>query len=72
MDKFIPELAPGRGREDYCSRVDILIMCLLLAVAVMLWRGAKREMTIALWVVGLILMVGLFRWHVTSTLDLSF
>lgn len=47
-------------------------MCLLLAVALMLWRGAKREMTIALWVVGLILMVGLFRWHVTSTLDLSF
>ena len=47
-------------------------MVVLLAVALMLWRGAKREMTIALWVVGLVLMIGLFRWHVTSQLDLSF
>lgn len=47
-------------------------MVVLLAVALMLWRGVKREMTIALWVVGLIMMIGLFRWHVTSELDLSF
>jgi hypothetical protein len=52
--------------------VDILILLLLLGIAWMIWRGAKREMVIALWVVGLILMVGLFRYHVTSVLDLSF
>jgi len=47
-------------------------MILLLGIAVMIWRGAKREMTIALWIVGVILMIGLFRYHVTSVLDLSF
>ena len=47
-------------------------MILLLGVALMIWRGAKHQMVIALWVVGLIAMIGLFRYHVTSTLDLSF
>jgi hypothetical protein len=29
-------------------------------------------MIIALWAVGVVAMIGLFRYHVTSTLDLSF
>jgi hypothetical protein len=29
-------------------------------------------MIIALWAVGLVAMIGLFRYHVTSVLDLSF
>ena len=47
-------------------------MILLLVLAVLIWRGARRGMIIALWAVGLVAMIGLFRYHVTSTLDLSF
>jgi hypothetical protein len=52
--------------------VDILIMILLFVLALLIWRGARRGMIIALWAVGLVAMIGLFRYHVTSTLDLSF
>jgi hypothetical protein len=52
--------------------VDILIMILLLALALLVWRGANRGVTIALWAVALVATIGLFRYHVTSTLDLSF
>jgi len=52
--------------------VDILIMTLLLAIVLLIWRGANRYLIIALWFVGLIATVGLFRFHVTSALDLSF
>ena len=47
-------------------------MVLLLALALLVWRGAKRGVIIAVWAVGLVAMIGLFRYHVTSTLDLSF
>ena len=47
-------------------------MILLLVLALLIWRGAKRGMVIALWVVGTVAMLGLFRFHVTSLLDLSF
>ncbi len=47
-------------------------MILLLVIALLIWRGARRGMIIALWAVGLVAMIGLFRYHVTSTLDLSF
>jgi multisubunit Na+/H+ antiporter MnhF subunit len=52
--------------------MDILIMILLLVLAVLVWRGANRGVVIALWVVGVVATVGLFRYHVTSLLDLSF
>jgi multisubunit Na+/H+ antiporter MnhF subunit len=52
--------------------VDILIMILLLVLALLVWRGANRGVVIALWVVGLVATIGLFRYHVTSMLDLSF
>lgn len=47
-------------------------MALLLVITLLVWRGAKRGMIIALWAVALVATIGLFRYHVTSTLDLSF
>lgn len=47
-------------------------MILLLVIALMIWRGANRHVIITLWLVGLVAAVGLFRFHVTSHLDLSF
>ncbi len=47
-------------------------MILLLGIALLIWRGAKRGTIISLWAVGLVAMIGLFRYHVTSVLDLSF
>lgn len=47
-------------------------MILLLVIALMIWRGANRYVIIALWFLGLVAAVGLFRFHVTSHLDLSF
>ena len=47
-------------------------MALLLTVAILIWRGAKRGLVIGLWFLGLVAMMGLFRYHVTSVLDLSF
>ena len=47
-------------------------MTLLLALVLLIWRGANRYVIIALWFVGLIATVGLFRFLVTSSLDLSF
>lgn len=47
-------------------------MILLLGIAMLIWRGAKRGTILALWIVGVVAMIGLFRYHVTSVLDLSF
>jgi hypothetical protein len=47
-------------------------MILLLGLALLIWRGAKRGLILGLWAVGLVAMIGLFRYHVTSVLDLSF
>ena len=47
-------------------------MAILMAVALLIWRGAKRGYVIALWMVALVAMFGLFRYHITSPLDLSF
>jgi hypothetical protein len=52
--------------------VDILIMILLFGIALLIWRGATRGLILSLWFVGLVAMIGLFRYHVTSVLDLSF
>ena len=52
--------------------MDIAIMVLLLVIALLIWRGEKRGLILGLWVIGLVAMVGLFRYHVTSVLDLSF
>ncbi len=47
-------------------------MILLLGITLLVWRGARHGVIIALWAVGLVAMIGLFRYHVTSVLDLSF
>lgn len=47
-------------------------MILLLVIALLIWRGAKNGLILSLWVIGVIAMIGLFKWHVTSVLDLSF
>ncbi|MFN8125270.1 MAG: DUF5993 family protein [Candidatus Nanopelagicales bacterium] len=52
--------------------MDIIILVLLMITAFLIVRGAKRGLIISLWVISLILMLGLFRYHVTSALDLSF
>lgn len=47
-------------------------MILLFALALMIWRGAKHGLILTLWVIGVVAMIGLFKYHVTSVLDLSF
>lgn len=47
-------------------------MAVLTATVVLMLRGAPRVWVLGLWVLGLVLMLGLFRYHVTSPLDLSF
>lgn len=47
-------------------------MFLLFAIALLVWRGAKGGVVLGLWVLGVVAMLGLFRYHVTSVLDLSF
>lgn len=64
---------PRRGWvRIYCLLVDILIMILLLVITVLVWRGANRGTVIGLWLIGIVAVISLFRFHVTSTLDLSF
>lgn len=52
--------------------MDIIILFLLLFTALAIWRDAPRGLVLGCWVVALVLMIGLFRHHVTSSLGLSF
>ena len=52
--------------------MDVIILVLLFITALLILKGAKRGLILSLWVLSLILMLGLFRYHVTSALDLSF
>lgn len=52
--------------------MDIIILFLLLFTALIIWRGGPRSLVLVCWVVALVLMIGLFRYHVTSSLGLSF
>lgn len=52
--------------------MDIIILVLLLVTALLIVKGAKRGLVLSLWLITLVLMLGLFRYHVTSALDLSF
>lgn len=47
-------------------------MILLLGIALLVWRGAKSGLILGLWVLGVVAVLGLFKYHVTSVLDLSF
>ena len=52
--------------------MDIIIMIVLMATAICAWRGLSRNVVMTLWVIGLVLMLGLFKYHVTSPLHLNF
>ena len=52
--------------------MDILILFLLLVTAVAIWRGAPHALVLSCWVGSLCLMLGLFNYHVSSSLGLSF
>ena len=52
--------------------MDIIILFLLLFIGLAMWRGAPRWLVLGCWTACLLLMLGLFRHHVTSTLGLSF
>lgn len=52
--------------------MDIIILALLLITALLIIAGVRRGVVLAMWLVTLVLMLGLFRYHVTSALDLSF
>lgn len=54
------------------ARMDIIILFLLLFTAASIWRGAPRPLVLSCWVAALVLMLGLFRYHATSSLGLSF
>lgn len=47
-------------------------MVLLLLLAVLIYRGVRRGLVLALWLITAVAVVALFRYHVTSPLDLSF
>ena len=52
--------------------MDIIIMAVLTALALLAYRGAKRVWVIGLWTLGLVLMLILFKIHATSHLHLNF
>ncbi len=52
--------------------MDIIILALLLLTAVLVVRGGARKWILTTWFIALVLMLALFRYHVTSPLDLSF
>ena len=52
--------------------MDIIILFILLFTALAIWRDAPRGLVLGFWVLALVLMIGLFRYHVTSSLGLSF
>ncbi len=52
--------------------MDILIMILLLATAIVTYRGMAARWILSLWTVSLVAMLLLFNYHVTSSLNLNF
>ena len=52
--------------------MDTIIMLLLLVTAVAAYRGLSRRVILIVWLIALISMVGLFRYHVSSKLHLNF
>lgn len=52
--------------------MDILILFILLLTGAAIWRDAPRWLVLGGWTLALVLMLGLFRYHVTSSLGLSF
>lgn len=52
--------------------MDIIILFLLLLTGIAIWRRAPAWVVLAGWALALVLMAGLFRYHLTDPLGLSF
>ena len=52
--------------------MDILILVLLMVTGIAIWREAPRWLVLCCWSLAFVMMLGLFRYHVTSSLGLSF
>lgn len=52
--------------------MDIIILFVLFLTGLTIWRGAPRWLVLCGWTLAFVLMIGLFRYHVTSSLGLSF
>jgi hypothetical protein len=61
----------GNTRRDRTG-MDILILFLLLFTALGIWRGAPRALLLTCWLGALGMMLGLFDYHVSTSLGLSF
>lgn len=62
---------PEQARTEE-ALMDIIILALLFVTVILVLRAASRKLILTFWILSLILMLGLFRYHVTSALDLSF
>ncbi len=61
----------GNTRRDRTG-MDILILFLLLFTSLGIWRGAPRALLLTCWLGALGMMLGLFNYHVSTSLGLSF
>jgi hypothetical protein len=52
--------------------MDILILFVLLLTSLAIWYKAPRWLVLCCWGLALVIMLGLFRYHLTSSLGLSF
>ena len=52
--------------------MDIIILLLLLLTGGLMVFGAPHRATLACWIVAAVLIAGLFNYHVSSSLTLSF
>lgn len=52
--------------------MDIVILFVFTITGIAIWRGAPRWLVLGCWSLALVMMLGLFRYHVTSSLGLSF
>lgn len=52
--------------------MDIIILLLLLLTGSLMIYGAPHRLTLAGWILAAILIAGLFNYHVSSSLNLSF
>lgn len=52
--------------------MDIIILFLLMATGGLMLLDAPRRYIIASWIITAVLIAGLFKYHVTSALGLSF
>lgn len=52
--------------------MDIIILFLLVATGALMLCGASTRLILSSWFLTAVLMAGLFKFHVTSALGLSF